>query len=129
MKIHKPFLKWVGGKTQIINHIIEKIPKEMNNYHEVFVGGGSVLLAFLTLVKENQINVKEIYAYDLNKYLIEVYQNIQQNKEKLFNSLDKKTRYDIRKSEKSDLEFVIVNKRSDFLDYVKLKSKNTSSLR
>lgn len=50
-----------------------------------------------------------------------------QNKEKLFNSLDKKTRYDIRKSEKSDLEFVIVNKRSDFLDYVKLKSKNTGN--
>ena len=47
-KIQKPFLKWVGGKTQIIDNIIDKIPKEMNNYHELFLGGGSVLLAILS---------------------------------------------------------------------------------
>lgn len=48
------------------------------------------------------------------------------DKTKLFNNLDKKTRYDIRKSEKSNLEFVVVKEKSDFLDYVKLKlsSKN-----
>ncbi|MBA4717695.1 MAG: hypothetical protein HRO68_00715 [Nitrosopumilus sp.] len=43
------------------------------------------------------------------------------NKDELFNNLDKKTRYDIRKSEKSNLEFVEVKKKSDFIDYVKLK--------
>ena len=32
-KIQKPFLKWVGGKTQILNDVIQKFPKEMNNYH------------------------------------------------------------------------------------------------
>jgi len=48
------------------------------------------------------------------------------NKEDLYNNLDKKTRYDIRKSEKTNFEFVIVKEKSDFLDYVrlKLKSKN-----
>lgn len=45
-KVQKPFLKWVGGKTQIINDIILKIPKQMNNYHELFLGGGSVLLYY-----------------------------------------------------------------------------------
>jgi site-specific DNA-adenine methylase len=49
MVIQKPFLKWVGGKTQIIDTILSKIPNSMNNYHEIFLGGGSVLLAILSL--------------------------------------------------------------------------------
>ena len=57
-KLQKPFLKWVGGKTQIIDKIINKFPKKMNNYHEIFLGGGSVLLALLTLQKENIIEIE-----------------------------------------------------------------------
>ena len=84
-KLQKPFLKWVGGKTQIINEIISKIPKQMNNYHELFLGGGSVLLAVLSLQKQNKIVIKnKIYAYDINSDLINVYKNIQNNKEELF---------------------------------------------
>jgi DNA adenine methylase len=84
-KLQKPFLKWVGGKTQIINDIISKIPKQMNNYHELFLGGGSVLLAVLSLQKQNKILIKnKIYAYDINSVLINVYKNIQSNKEELY---------------------------------------------
>ena len=84
-QIQKPFLKWVGGKTQIINDIIEKLPKEMDNYHELFLGGGSVLLAILSLQKHNRIKIKnKIYAYDINSDLINVYKNIQNNKEELY---------------------------------------------
>jgi len=84
-KIQKPFLKWVGGKTQIIGDIISKIPKDINNYHELFLGGGSVLLAVLSLQRQNKIVIKnKIYAYDINEVLINVYKHIQTNKDELY---------------------------------------------
>lgn len=85
IKLQKPFLKWVGGKTQIINDIIHKLPSVMNNYHEIFLGGGSVLLAILSLEKNGLLTIKnKIYAYDVNRVLINVYKNIQFNKDELF---------------------------------------------
>ena len=84
-KLQKPFLKWAGGKTQIIDDILDKVPKTMNNYHEPFLGGGSVLLGILSLQKENKITINDnIYAYDINENLINVYKNIQYNKEELW---------------------------------------------
>ena len=84
-QIQKPFLKWVGGKTQIIDKILSKFPNQINNYHEIFVGGGSVLLAILSLKKSNHITISNnIYAYDINKPLIDLYKHIQKNKDTLF---------------------------------------------
>ena len=79
-KIHipKPILKWVGGKTQIIDKLITNFPVEINNYREAFLGGGSVLLTLLSYVKSGIIKIQgNIYAYDLNEPLIYIYKNIQ----------------------------------------------------
>jgi len=88
--IQKPFLKWLGGKTQIIEKIISTIPTKMVNYHEIFLGGGSVLFAILSLKKQNKISIKgEIYAYDINEHLIDVYKAIQTKKDEFFIHLTK----------------------------------------
>jgi DNA adenine methylase len=89
-KIHipKPILKWVGGKTQIIDKLIADFPVEINNYRETFLGGGSVLLALLTYVKNGIIKIHgNIHAYDLNEPLIYIYKNIQNNHNELYEQL------------------------------------------
>lgn len=81
----KPILKWVGGKTQILDKVMSIYPIQMNNYHEVFLGGGSVLLALLELVRNNKINITgTINAYDLNENLIFLYNNIQKHPKRLY---------------------------------------------
>lgn len=86
----KPFLKWVGGKTQIIKQIMGKFPKEMEHFHEPFLGGGSVLLALLSLRKDNKIVIKgNIYAYDLNSQLIHTYRDVQSHKDELIACVEK----------------------------------------
>lgn len=76
--MNKPILKWVGGKTQILDNIIGQFPNNINNYHEIFLGGGSVLFGLLEKIKTNQITLTgTINAYDVNEPLIFVYKNIQ----------------------------------------------------
>lgn len=89
----KPIIKWVGGKTQIIDKITYKVKdafdgNSIDNYHEIFIGGGSVLLAFLSLVKSGDISISgRVYAYDANEALIYLYKNIQDNATELYNEI------------------------------------------
>ena len=118
-KIQKPFLKWVGGKTQIINDIIQKIPKEMNNYHELFLGGGSVLFAILSLQKQNKILIKnKIYAYDINNDLINVYKNIQSNKDELYHFIN------LYIKEYDSLDGEIVNRDANTIEEAKTSKES-----
>jgi DNA adenine methylase len=90
IEIPKPILKWVGGKTQILDKLIIEFPTDINNYHEIFLGGGSVLLTLLSYVKNNIIKIhNNIYAYDLNEPLIYVYKNIQTNPNELYDETQK----------------------------------------
>ena len=86
----KPIIKWVGGKTQIIDKLVTKFPCEMGNYHEIFLGGGSVLFALLSKNKDGSIKCNgHVFAYDLNEPLIFVYKNIQLFPLELFYAIEK----------------------------------------
>lgn len=88
INIPKPILKWVGGKTQILDKLIVEFPTEINNYREIFLGGGSVLFALLSYVKNGIIKIHgNIYAYDLNEALIYIYKNIQSKHIELYNEI------------------------------------------
>ena len=59
-----PVVKWVGGKRQLLNQLIQKLPKEYKNYYEVFVGGGALLF---NLAPKNPI------INDVNEELLAIY--------------------------------------------------------
>ena len=62
-----PFVKWAGGKRQLLTQIKERMPEKYNNYFEPFVGGGAVTFA---LLPENAL------INDINKALINTYRQI-----------------------------------------------------
>lgn len=83
-----PPIKWVGGKTQIIEEVISTMPRRMSSYHEPFLGGGSVLLAVLSHRKaKNLVIADDIRASDLNPNVISMYKNIQRNVDLLIRQL------------------------------------------
>lgn len=70
----KPFIKWVGGKSQLLDEIREKYPSKIEKYCEPFVGGGAVLFDILSKFKP-----KKILINDINKELINTYTQIKIN--------------------------------------------------
>jgi DNA adenine methylase len=79
-EVVKPPLKWVGGKTQILDELMKKVPRKIKNYYEPFLGGGSVLLAVLSNQKAKNMTIEgKIYASDVNQNIIALYKNIQSN--------------------------------------------------
>jgi DNA adenine methylase len=76
----KPFLKWVGGKGQLLEQFQNLLPQKYNSYFEPFIGGGAVFFA---------INPKKSHINDINKTLVKTYTHIKDNTEKLIKSLKK----------------------------------------
>lgn len=77
-KLVSPFLKWVGGKRQLINQITERKPGRFNRYFEPFIGGGAVFL---------HLQPSRATINDANSELINVYHVIRDNPEELISDL------------------------------------------
>lgn len=88
----KPFLKWAGGKGQILNKIRPLYPKELgskiNKYIEPFIGGGAVFFDVVTNYKLHTYIIN-----DINKELINTYKAIQQDINSLLGYLSNITSY------------------------------------
>ena len=84
MKTVKPFIKWAGGKSQLLSEIRTKYPQKIERYCEPFVGGGAVLLDVLA-----NYNPNEVIINDINAALINTYQQVQSNVDALISQLDK----------------------------------------
>ncbi|MFA6358608.1 MAG: Dam family site-specific DNA-(adenine-N6)-methyltransferase, partial [Candidatus Omnitrophota bacterium] len=68
MTTASPFVKWAGGKRQILAQIRRRLPKTMDTYYEPFVGGGAVLFALA-----NRKAFKRAVINDMNKELMDTY--------------------------------------------------------
>ena len=109
---YKPILKWAGGKTQLLEHLLPKIPKEYNRYIEPFFGGGAL---FFALKPKNSI------IADSNPELINLYRVIAKDVNSLINELknlknEKDFFYDMRRKEFSELSEIEAAARTIFLN-------------
>lgn len=78
----KPFIKWAGGKSQLLNEIRAKYPENIDKYCEPFVGGGAVLLDVLANYRP-----KEVLINDINAELVNTYIQIKTNVDELITML------------------------------------------
>lgn len=78
----KPFIKWVGGKSQLLEEIKEKYPPKIEKYCEPFVGGGAVLFDILSSQHPETVLIN-----DINKELINTYSQIKNNCDGMINQL------------------------------------------
>ena len=74
----QPFVKWAGGKRQLLGEIIERIPHTFENYIEPFLGGGAVLFA---------LQPKRALINDINASLIHTYKIIASDPQQFINKI------------------------------------------
>jgi len=97
----KPFIKWAGGKSQLLKQYDRYYPNDLkkgkiNNYVEPFLGGGA---AYFSIIEKYKI--KNAYLSDLNRDLILTYKVIQKKHDELLDFLEQyQKRYDETADEK-----------------------------
>ena len=77
------FVKWAGGKKQLLPVISEILPETIENYFEPFIGGGAVFFYILQKYKP-----KNVYISDINSRLITTYRVVRDNVEELIEYLE-----------------------------------------
>ncbi len=77
-KLVLPFLKWVGGKRQLLKNLTDLMPSKINAYCEPFIGGGALLfhlqpdIAYINDINSELINVYKVVKENIDELLIEL---------------------------------------------------------
>jgi len=74
----RPFIKWVGGKTQLLRELARRIPNDVNRYYEPFLGGGALFF---------YLQPKAAVLTDINADLITLYTVIRDDVEALIDDM------------------------------------------
>jgi DNA adenine methylase len=69
-----PFIKWAGGKQQLIQKLAERVPEQFDTYYEPFIGGGALLL---------ELAPKSAVINDINQQLLNDYIQMRDNVDSL----------------------------------------------
>lgn len=109
----KPFIKWVGGKSQLLEQLDNQLPAEFENwdnatYIEPFVGGGAMLFYML----QRYPNIKQAVINDINEDLITCYQTVRDSSELLIKSLQEiEAQYISLQNEELRKEFFLTTRK------------------
>lgn len=120
----KPFLKWAGGKGQLIDQIVPHLPSafktgRIKKYFEPFLGGGAL---FFWL--SEQYDFESVYLYEINPSVNNCYQVIQKNVGKLIRELSQLEREYLFASERGR-EKLYYDKREEFNAFLRHKASNS----
>lgn len=108
----RPFIKWVGGKTQLLPEIRQKYPATITRYCEPFVGGGAVLFDVL-----QTFHPQEVLINDINPELINLYENIRDNCDQLIQLLNQfQTEY--QETPEADRQNLYLGKRATYNHFI-----------
>lgn len=104
----KPFVKWAGGKRQIIDKLLNYVPDTFNTYYEPFIGGGALLF---------ELSPKNAVINDSNKELMNIY-NVIMDEDKFKKMCSLLNRYEVEHNE--EFYYSIRNKDKNKNTYNKL---------
>lgn len=113
----KPIIKWPGGKEKELEFIITNAPKEINNYYEPFLGGGSVFMA---------LNAENFLINDRSNELINLYCFISQKNSVFYDwigAINKTWKTLLSFAKNSNLENLFISFRNNEIDIKELKSR------
>lgn len=122
----KPFLKWAGGKGQLLDTFRNFYPTALvecsiDNYYEPFLGGGAV---FFDVAR--RYNIKSAYLYDVNEELILTYRVVQQDALKLIEHLEKHQKKYNKLDEEKQAEYFYSIRKKFNSQRIKLDYENYS---
>lgn len=112
------FVKWAGGKKQLLNQIEIYFPEKINTYVEPFLGGGAVLFYILKNKRP-----KKVFAYDNNEELINVYTSIRDKPRKVIKLLKE---FQEKHNQGSDKKHYYYERRIEYNSKLRNKAKKAA---